>query len=34
MKRSSKEVDTINDEASEIMLILNEWSVETPRYLA
>jgi hypothetical protein len=27
-------VETNNDEANEIMLILNVWSVKTPRYPA
>jgi hypothetical protein len=34
MERSSIVVETNNDEAGEIMLILNTWSVETPRYPA
>jgi hypothetical protein len=32
MKRSSVMVETNDDEAGKIMLILNEWSVETSRY--
>jgi hypothetical protein len=31
MKKSSIVVETIIDEVGEIMLILNVWSVETPR---
>jgi hypothetical protein len=34
MKSSYVVVETINGEAGEIMLILNVWSVETPRYPA
>jgi hypothetical protein len=34
MKRSYAMVEMNNDEAHEIMFILNIWSVETPRYLA
>jgi hypothetical protein len=34
MKWSSIVVETINEEAGKIMLILNVWSAETPRYHA
>jgi hypothetical protein len=34
VKRSSVVVGTINDEADKMMLILDAWSVKTPRYLA
>jgi hypothetical protein len=34
MKRSSMVVEIVDDEVVGVMSILNEWSVETSRYLA